>query len=281
MEETDVKRLLALLLVLISLAPCAVAERLPDEVLLTYYDDSIFFGDSITQGFRRYVSNRQQTDPGFMSGVEIVCTASISLYEGSRRGLQTNRFRYRGQDRTLYQITQQIRPQKVFILLGLNDPVGIQIEKAMGWIRDIMRGMDELCPGVEVYFFSMTPVTPGYCSQKNRPRYQEQVDEYNARLIMVCTDMGAHYVDIATPLKDENGYLAYDYSSDKICHLSDEGAAVWVQALCDYAQEQYDLGLWVPGQNNAGPELTPSTATDLDGATPSDLPSVLTLDPNY
>ena len=240
------KRLLAMLMILCCILPGARAERLPDEVLLTYYDGSVFFGDSITQGLRRYVSGRRQTEPGFFGGVELICTASISLYEGSRRTLQTNRFRYRGVEKTMYQITRQIGPDKVFILLGLNDPVGIKPDKALGWIGDIVRNMEALCPGVAVHFFSMTPVAPGYCRQKNRPRYQEQVEEYNLRLKAECEALGVGYVDIATPLKDGDGYLAEEYSSDKVCHLNDRGAEVWVQALCDYAQQQYDQGLWAP-----------------------------------
>ncbi len=275
------KRLLALLLILVCLAPCALAERLDDETLLSYYDDSIFFGDSIMQGFRRYRSAVRQTDPDFLEGIEVVCTASISLYEGSRRGLQENRFRYRGVDRSMYQITQQIGPKKVFILLGLNDPVGIKIDKAIGWIRDIARNMEEFAPGTQLCFFSLTPVTPGYCRTKERPGYQDKVDEYNIRLQEVCQELGAEYIDIATALKDEDGYLTDALSSDKICHLNDDGVVVWLRAMCDYAQDRYDQGLWVPGAPDEEEPATPTDlAPDLTAVPQLDLPSdqVLRLD---
>ena len=48
------KRLIACILLLVCLAPAALAERLDDEVLLSYYDNSVIFGDSITEAFRRY-----------------------------------------------------------------------------------------------------------------------------------------------------------------------------------------------------------------------------------
>ena len=268
------KRLIALLLVLLFLTPCALSEeageRLDEDILLSYYDNSVFFGDSIMQAFRRYRSNRRQTDPDFMEGIEVVCTASISLYEGSRRTLQTNRFRYRGVDRTMYQIARMLQPRKVFILLGLNDPVGIKIDRAIGWIRDIMRNMEEYAPDTGVCFFSLTPVTPGYCRSRNRPNYPDQIIEYNRRLQAVCEELGAEYIDIGTALKDEDGYLDYDLSSDKICHLNDDGVEVWIRALCDYAQMRYDLGLWVPGEEEAAAE-EPATPTDLESAAGADM----------
>ena len=263
--EMDVKRILAALLLLacaVSAVPSAGAERLDEETLLSYYDGSVFFGDSIMQGFRRYRSARRQTDPDFLEGVEVVCTASISLYEGSRRSLQTNRFRYRGVDRTMYQITDIIKPRKVYVLLGLNDPVGIKIDKAIGWIRDIVRNMDQLAPGTQVCFFSLTPVTAAYCRSRNRPKYQEQVNEYNRRLEEVCTELGAEYIDIATAMKDEAGYLDNDLSSDKVCHLNDDGVAVWVQAMCDYAQQRYDAGLWTPGRVDGDAAADPAAADE-------------------
>ncbi len=241
------KRLIACVLLLICLAPMAMAERLDDEVLLSYYDDSVFFGDSIMQAFRRYRSAVRQTDPDFLDGTEVVCTASISLYAGSRRYLMGDfHFSYRGSEKTMYAIAKQTGAKKAFVLLGLNDPVGIKIDKAMGWIEDIIRNMAELSPGTEVYFFSETPVTPKFCSEKKRPNYQELLNDYNRRLRETCEANGAHYIEISEPLKDETGYLNPLYSSDQRCHFSDDGVRVWIECMKDYAQEQYDLGLWNP-----------------------------------
>ena len=78
------KRLLALVLVLLFLTPCVFAERLDEEVLLSYYDNSVFFGDSIMQAFRRYRSNRRQTEPEYMEGIEVVCTASKAGADAKR-----------------------------------------------------------------------------------------------------------------------------------------------------------------------------------------------------
>jgi len=241
------KRFIAFVLLLVCLVPMAAAERLDDNVLLSFYGDSVFFGDSITKAFRRYRTAVRQTDESFMPTTDIVYADSISLYSGSRSIITgENHFQYRGREGTMYDIAKKIGAKKAFILLGLNDPVGIKIEKGLRWVEDIIRTMGEVCPDMELYFFSNTPVTLYYCKEKKRPSYPEQLNEYNVRLKEKCEALGAHYIEIAEAMKDEDGYLKLDYSSDNRCHLSDEGVKVWIECLKDYAQEQYELGLWDP-----------------------------------
>ncbi len=258
------KRLIACILLLVCLAPAALAERLDDEVLLSYYDNSVIFGDSITEAFRRYRSAVRQTDDSFLDGTTVICVSSISLYAASRRFLSGEfHFSYRGSEKTMYQITKEIKPERIFILLGLNDPVGIKIDKAVVWVEDIITHMPEFSPDTEIYFFSETPVTPGFCEWKGRPNYQEKINEYNVKLRETCEAHGAHYVEIAEALKGEDGYLNPVYSSDNRCHFSDEGVAVWIECMKDYAQEQYDLGLWDPF---AAPEEPVASGEAQEGA---------------
>ena len=61
-----------------------------------------------------------------------------------------------------------------------------------------------------------------------------------------CPEVGAHFIDIATNLKGEDGLMKKGISHDGEYHLNEQGNAIWAQALLDFAQAQYDLGLWVP-----------------------------------
>ena len=82
------KRWIAGILVLICLAPMAAAEQPDDEFLLSFYNDSVFFGDSITKALRRYRSAVRQTDPDFMPSTDIICTDCISLFVFHRREIE-------------------------------------------------------------------------------------------------------------------------------------------------------------------------------------------------
>ena len=234
-----VKRAAALLLVLACVFTGAAAETTEQEEVLRFYDGSVFFGDSITASLQAYISYLHKHGSNILSGVTFVSTNSITLYEGSRTSVgSVRRFYYRGIPNSLYAITKIIKPEKVFILLGMNDPVGIKIDKAIGWVEEMISTLAVYSPGTQVCFFSETPVTLQYCTEKDRPEYQNQVDEYNRRLRETCENNGAEYIEIAEAMKGEDNYLNPDYASDRMCHLNPEGLKAWIRCLEEYARSR-------------------------------------------
>ena len=240
-------RLIAFILVFACI-PFAFAERLDDSTLLSFYDDSVFFGDSRMEAFKHYVDAMKQEDETFLGKTTIVGAGSISLYAASKNAPSGDfLFYYRGRQLSMYGIAEKIQPRRIFILLGLNDPVAAKPEKRISYVEVILTRMkEEFVPNSVVYFFSETPVTENFATEKERPEYQDQLDVYNAMLKETCEKNGAHYIEIAEALKGEDNLLRMDYSNDKVCHLNEDGIAVWIQCMKDYAQEQYDLGLWDP-----------------------------------
>ena len=75
-------RLIAFFLVF-AFIPFASAERLDDSVLLSFYDDSVFFGDSRMEALKHYIDAVQQEDESFLGKTNIVAAGSISLYAAS------------------------------------------------------------------------------------------------------------------------------------------------------------------------------------------------------
>ena len=249
-----IRRLTACVLLLACLAGAAGAERLEDSVLLSFYNDSAFFGDSNMYQFRAYINGLRKEDETVLAGTSIFYASNMTLYDaGCSDLIGRYHFSYRGEDKTMYTIARLVRAKKVFILLGINDPVGIKIDKALSWVEWIVSEMNRWLPETEVYFFSNTPVGWRYVADK-RPEYPELEDEYNRRLQETCEQIGARYIEIAEPLKGENNLLNPDYTTDGICHLNAQGIGVWVQCMKDYAQEQYDLGRWDPFAAENGTE---------------------------
>ena len=240
-------RLIAFFLVLACI-PFASADRLDDSTLLSFYDDSVFIGDSRMESFKRYVDGIKQTDKTFFGKTKIVAAGSISLYIASINDTRADyMFNYAGRRLTLYGVAMRLKPSKIFILLGLNDPIAAKPDKGVTYAETIITRMrEQFVPDAEVYFLSETPVTVNFAKEKERPEYQDQLDVYNSMLKETCEKNGAHYIEIAEALKGEDNLLRLDYSNDKVCHLNDDGNAIVVQCLKDYAQQQYDLGLWDP-----------------------------------
>ena len=250
-------RLIAFFLVLACI-PFASAERLDDSTLLSFYDDSVFFGDSRMEAFKHYVDAMQQEDKTFLGKTKIVAAGSISLYAASKNAPSGDYlFYYAGRQLSMYGIAERLKPSKIFILLGLNDPIAAKPDKGITYVETILTRMkEEFVPDAVIYFFSETPVTENFATEKARPEYQDQLDVYNPMLKEVCEKNGAHYIEIAEALKGEDNLLRLEYSNDKVCHLNEDGIAVWIQCMKDYAQEQYDLGLWDPFADAEVPETT-------------------------
>ena len=247
------KRWLSLLLCFFLLLPGAAAEespakdRLPDEVLMTYYDHTLFVGDSLIRMLRNYVKGVQKKDPGFFPGVKFYSEYSFQLSTAAREWVQTGSDRvfltYKGSEATLYEVMKGEKPVRVFLLAGLNDRIEEHYDWAENYLNKIMALTEKHAPGTQIIFFSMTPVTQSVNKKKNR---QAKIDAYNAWLEEKCAQIGAGYMNIAEGLKDENGVLPRALSSDGEYHLNEEGNAIWIRELLDYAQAQYEAGLWTP-----------------------------------
>ncbi len=249
-----IKKILALWLCLSCLlcASCALgdapAERLEDGVLMTYYDRSLFVGDSLIRMFRNYVKDMQKEDPLYFPGIKFYSTYSYQLRLASREQVTNaddNHLVYKGSKATLSEIMKREQPASVFLLAGLNDVIHAHLDWADSYVDKIMAIAEKQSPGTQMYFFSLTPVTQ---KVEDKRHIRVKFDEYNAWLAEKCASVGAVYIDIASALKDENGLLPRSLSSDGEYHLNPKGNAVWAQALLDFAQEQYEAGLWMPAQ---------------------------------
>ena len=245
------KRLLLILLCILLVFPAALAEdaqekeRLPDEVLWTYYDNSMFVGDSMVTIFRNYVRSQQEENPAFFSGISFYAVAKFQLKVAGREGVGGSevQLRYRGSEATMGQIMEAEQPGRVFILAGLNDRIHAHLDRADLYVDRIMSLRDRYAPDTKICFFSLAPVT-----KKVGAKRQQGHDEYNAWLEAKCASVGAVFIDIATGLKGEDGFLRKSLSSDGEYHLNDEGNAIWAQTLLDFAQSRYEAGLWTPAE---------------------------------
>lgn len=246
MDMKRFRRAGALLLCLLMFAGAAGAERLQDQQLMSYYQNSVVVGDSIPRMLRNYIAGKQETDPTYFEGMRFFTYYRYMLRSAAREKPEEEEVNLvlKGTDYTLCQLMGQLQPDKVFILAGLNDKIGEKIDQGMAYVDEMMRLMAQYAPDTKVYFFSLTPVT--YRVEDERPGLTQRWNEYNARLQQKCGEVGALYVDVATPLKNEKGFLPMEWSHDSQYHLNDEGNAIWAQTLLDYAQSRYDAGLWSP-----------------------------------
>ncbi len=216
-----------------------------------YFDDAVFLGDSVTRQLRNYLIAEKEKNRPALGDARFLVAGKYTLYAASRKNLYGDvRLRYQGNDVTPHGGLKAMDAKKAFILLGLNDHVGSQMEKDVSRYGSLIDHIREACPGITLICQSMNPIQE---HRQNKTLNKANLDAFNLRLQALCEEKGVMYLDIATPLMNETGYLRPEYALSKTdnVHLNERGVAVWVDTLRRFARDQYELGRWTPDRQEA------------------------------
>lgn len=127
------------------------------------------------------------------------------------------------------------KPAKLFLMIGINDLNAGRDEKSVA--RDIIRIVDmflEGSPATKIFVQSILPQND--TMRKVAPGVAAKVTAVNGMLEKACAERGVVYLDIYSLLKDENGRLNADYSTDGL-HLTGKGYLVWADFIRNYVNE--------------------------------------------
>ncbi len=215
----------------------------PPETMDTYFNDTVFIGDSIMEGIHLYVSAQRSSRPMLGNAFFLTSLYGVNITTLAQDG---SGYRYQGEEQTLAQILSQLPCKRIFILLGLNDleaadPV---IENIINSYRSLIGQIKDMVPGAEVIVMTNTPKISSYWLPDytiNRNFNNDLITAFAGAVINMCETEGIPYVDTSSDLKDANGYLKEEYCSDGFLHLNYDGAAVVVNALERYAEAALQL----------------------------------------
>ncbi|MCR5296495.1 MAG: hypothetical protein K6E17_03705 [Clostridiales bacterium] len=219
--------------------------ELPDRVLMQFYENTIFVGDSQIRNLGNYFRRHRDKDPEFFPGVKCYGEYSlqmrmIALKEplSDENAVQLN---YKGRASTMTKIAKAEQPVRIFILIGLNDRIYEHMDRADRYIDKMLELRASYFPDTEIHFMSLTPVT-----NKWKQKVRDEIVEYNTWLEEKCRQTGMYYMDVRERLMDADGCLPVKITTDAESHLNADGFDILIQSLLDYAQQRYDEGLWTP-----------------------------------
>ena len=188
-----------------------VVEVKPSKKELLKYENIVFFGDSITEGYN--LQKFYEEMPVINSGTS---------------GLTTN---------DLLEIMKEdvyvFNPTKVVLLIGINDMNKTDDDLSIVEnIKTITSSINEKRPKAKIYIESIYPV--------DRDRYSILVDnnvdndrirKVNKMIEELCKEKGYVFINMFDELNDPNlDKLIYEYSKDGL-HLNDEGYVIVTKKL--------------------------------------------------
>lgn len=174
-----------------------------------FFSTGVFLGDSITEGLKLY---------DVMDGTTIIAEKGMGLTKVMNH---------------LEEI-KAANPQRLFILLGANDladPVR-DAERIANQYVNIYTQLHEALPDCRIYVESMFPVW----EEKYKQQYttsditNEKIAQFNELLANKMEGQGVYFVDVAPSMRDENGELYHDMTTDGM-HLKKAYYGYWLNVL--------------------------------------------------
>lgn len=135
-----------------------------------------------------------------------------------------------------------LEPSKLFINIGTNDlsDTSIEISTVMKNYEYILRETIKRVPDVKIYLMAYYPVNPETATEETREclkiRSNEKIAAANEEVKKLADKLGAKYIDVNAPLKDEKGRLKAEYTYEGI-HIKEEGYKAIYPLVKDYILE--------------------------------------------
>lgn len=199
----------------------------------SYFDDAVFIGDSISLKLTWYeaamnvLGNAQFLTEGSLGSGNALWAVS----DASRHP------KYNGQKMLLRESVPLTGAKKMYIMLGMNDIGVFGVSGAVANLVTLVNAIRANAPDIKVFIQSMTPTTSTSYLRYNRHTIDNIVN-YNKALLQACQNNGWYFVNVASVMYDEYGYLRREYCSDPGgmgIHFTNSGCAAWVEYLYTHA----------------------------------------------
>lgn len=208
----------------------------------SYFNDAVFIGDSISYGFELYVTEKRANGETVLGEAKFLTSGSLSygnsLWDVSDESVHPT---YNGEKMKLEDAIAQIKPGKIFILLGTNDVALYGVEQTIANADTEISRMLEASPGAEIFIMSTTPKYSPAESDVDGALNNADIDALNVAMRNFAVEKGYNFMNIAPLFKDETGGLAADYCSDKEgmgIHFTSAAYDIWLNFLYSYGKQQ-------------------------------------------
>ena len=190
-------------------------------VELSWFDDAVFLGDSITQGMQIY-------DTGLPN-------AHYCAYRGVGPNTVVNGAtctRADGVEEVPLEALAAYQPRSVYILLGTNVLTRDgDYASFLNYYSLMLDRIRQLLPEADIYVQSITPVRPG-ASQPGL--YKERIQRVNTQLAVLAREKGCHFVNVYEVLQDANGDLREDLAAADKVHLNQNAYPIMAEYLATH-----------------------------------------------
>lgn len=199
----------------------------------SYFSDAVFVGNSRTEGFMLYSGLKNVKSYTYIGlKVDTIQTSKIAKLNGEKV--------------TIMEALKYSNFDKLYIMLGMNE---------LGWAfpdkfkEDYGTVIDQIKlahPDATIYIQSILPVSKD--KALHDPIYNNNnIDRFNVLVRELAIEKEVYYLDVASAVKDSEGFLPEGASFDGV-HLKPDYCKVWLEYLKAHTVESPKIDV-VAGEN--------------------------------
>lgn len=199
---------------------------------LSYFDDAVFIGDSVTMSLQYYSAST-----GCLGNAGFLCAASQSAASTTIKitGGSVDP-RYHGAVVPVEEGVALMGAKKVYIMLGINSL--FYIDATVTDVYNLAKRIVTRNPDAMIILQTVTPTTKDSPLQKKRMKIDNAlIGDYNGRLYKMAKENGWYYLNVAEAVADKKGFLKDEYCSDPETmgiHFTYEADQAWVDYLISH-----------------------------------------------
>lgn len=185
----------------------------------SYFDDSLFIGDSRTVGLYEY---------GDLGNATVLADSGMSVYKIFKKPFKLAS----GEEKTLDEILSEKQFGKIYIMLGINE-LGYSFEQTVSVYKDMVETIETRQPDALIFLQANLHIT-GKKSAASPIYNNDNINRFNSEIQKMTDSMHRFYLDANVLFDDENGNLSTEYTVDE-SHVLGKYYADWVDWILTYA----------------------------------------------
>lgn len=196
-----------------------------DHVDISYFNDVIFLGDSLADGFKVYTRTGNlplgETDAVYLTQKSTTPRTFLQpgVHIDAGDGLVD-----------VWAVIEQKQPGKMYITLGTNALMSMSPEDFIDSYQQLIDKIRQVTPDTIIYVTTITPTT--YQKAVSEPRMSfDRIYQTNLLIAKMCRDNGLALINLYEVLKNESGYLREEIAAKDGYHLTPTGYQEWLDYL--------------------------------------------------
>lgn len=194
-----------------------------DPVAINYFDDVVFLGDSLADGFKVYNTSLSLKDSKAVYLTQKSTSPRTFLQPGVKIDAGAGLV-------DVWAVIEQRQPGKMYITLGTNALMGMTPQDFIASYEQLIDKIRRTSPNTVIYVTTITPTTYRTSIQKPQLSFT-RIYEANQLIAQMCRNKGLGLINLYDVLKDDSGYLRSEIARGDGYHLTPSGYQQWLDYL--------------------------------------------------